>query len=888
MRAVAGPGSRLVTHSVTTRTRLQPLAPAWDSRQHRSLSYAVPSGSAASLLPAQAQQDRAKDKGDIPSRHGAKNIPGLAVKREHLLRSSRALLDLPFDKFMQSLAPETYDGGHLEAQDLDQTLAGAADWADLRMAALVSHNPSELRLAVQTYLAERRVALAHFLALRNALLAKSWPDARRHMVDFNDGAWPAYVLRRAIHTVETPSEVSDALALVASTVRRASMQTPSRKVAYFRPVRYCFATLMPHVLHEHGRAFHLIPRCTDLLLALLKGFPAQVASLELIIYEFASRCTKLADERARAAFRQLLFCLRSDKDAQTLAHTSRNVVVMCINSIEASMQASRNKSKSSEHFANIEVMQDVLQPDLWEYSELRQRALRCAVYVAGRGRDYRRTWQWFNEYQQCKQERGAMMTGTDHLLLARALSRTEQGRKDAWNVFLRAERLLPINTAAGPAEQKELRSTCIHLLEVMAKSLDVDLERALALLGIFTRDSRHAADTELITGAELSKAMRLSRSNVIAYTVVMQGCLLRGQPRTAVIVWRAMLERRVLPTTACLSVLLQNLFQMKDVGNALRQLHLWCEEGVVVPAKSPAELHDVEMDSWSASSAINPGWLANSSAAKAEHDAERHKIKPDPILASVVFSGLHACGADGIDALWSAYQQTIQLFPDAPVLALLLKMTCSNEATASMDARFGRQVFRTMLFKKHPELAEYRNPLLKQFQAHGRAGWIFTEETVGAKMEYWLASVFHPKVVESPVAISDLSGLIFTSKLFEHYVRLLLHLQHSPGLLVEARMLRRELLDVLGYMRTLHLSPSKTHLALTILEVEEHLPPAVAAWQMEALDTWLIEWLGEEGMPTEEQMQRHWQWKMERNGHQSGWFDQVPFRVQPPPSSNVQ
>ncbi len=69
--------------------------------------------------------------------------------------------------------------------------------------------------------------------------------------------------------------------------------------------------------------------------------------------------------------------------------------------------------------------------------------------------------------------------------------------------------------------------------------------------------------------------------------------------------------------------------------------------------------------------------------------------------------------------------------------------------------------------------------------------------------------------------------------------------------------------------------PFENSLALTILEVEEHLPPAIAAKQMDLLDEWLRNWLGAARLPTEVDMRRYWQWKMERNGRPLGWFDPI-------------
>ncbi len=64
-----------------------------------------------------------------------------------------------------------------------------------------------------------------------------------------------------------------------------------------------------------------------------------------------------------------------------------------------------------------------------------------------------------------------------------------------------------------------------------------------------------------------------------------------------------------------------------------------------------------------------------------------------------------------------------------------------------------------MLFGKHPELATSRNALLEELEAHGVAlEWIFSQDTVGARMERWFSSVFQAKEIETPVTPADLNG----------------------------------------------------------------------------------------------------------------------------------
>ncbi|SNX85620.1 uncharacterized protein MEPE_04329 [Melanopsichium pennsylvanicum] len=899
LQRVTNAVSRTITQGPTSTARSQP---TFNAQQHKSISTSS-SRFATTVAPdpsaSQHGHPQAKS-GDATRTRRLASHRQLEKDKEEKLLARQALKDLTFDTFSRVFAPETYDGPWREAQNLEHVLAEAARWGEPWLKHLASNRKS-LRRVFDEYLSDRHVHPDVFLAYRNAMLAQSWSDVRRYMANVPDGKWPSHVLQRSIHTVRTPSEISDSLALLASSIQYSAPLLPVQRTAVFKVVRYCFVTLSTVVLKPHGDAFHLISRLTDTLLALLKTFPTQIAASTDFIYDFSRRLTGLADERARQAMMRLLDWLQADQRVDGSAEIRRKIAGHCIQSLETTTTKSlRHKSRSSEQFVDVHLMEHLLSQNFAPSSELEERMLRSAVWVAGRGRDYHRIWAWFNKYKHHKEERRAQITGSDYLLLAKALLQTEPGRDAAWSTFLRAERLLETAFRADrnkSTKEKRLRrkdfdrqlsSACTDILEVVAKSADVPLEKALLMLGIFVKNSPYAGEgSGVISKTEyLAKAMSLKRADVYAYSLVMHGCLLRQRPRIAVTVWHAMLERCVMPNAAALSVLLQNLFQKKDVRTALQQLQLWCETGVLLPTADVDKLKDVEVDSLSTSTHASPNVLMTpfaSNSSSEDGGGERYRITPDPILASVVFSGLHSCGSQGVEALWSAYQQTIALFPDAPVLALLLKVSCRGASAYGRDALFGQQIFRTLLLSKHPELTTNQDPLRLAVEAQGASGWIFSDDTVGSRMEKWLASVFQSKDASPPqwffnsAATRDLDGLVFTAKLFEHYVRMLLHLQHSPDSPVGFKAVRQELIDVLGWMKQLHLTPTKTHLALTILEIEEHLMPAMAAKQMDVLDAWLNEWLGEKrlSLPSEEEMQKYWQWKMKRNGRGKGWFDKI-------------
>ena len=797
-----------------------------------------------------------------------------------------ALRGLSLEKLLRLVAPETYSGGVLEAQNLAEALKGLEDGGEGVIRGIPRR---QLWWQIQRFFDNRNGDLGTFLSYRNAMLAQSWPDARRHMINIHDGRWPPLVLQRVILKVSTPSEISDALAILQTSLEHTRHMTQEGTPLSLKTLRFCAAYLTKITVKEDGNALHLLLRLTDLLMALVEGFPAHSIPPGDLVNDFVRRCTGLQDERARQAITRVLDWLESQQDSEPFQRMRHNVLRHCINSIQASMTSTPGKSAASEQIGNIQLMDYLLRLDYGSDTDLHQRALQCSVFVAGHARNYQRTWQSFNEYQEYKQKHGSAMACTDYQLLAKALVRSQQGRKEAWHVFLQAEQLLcrqpktafdgVPSTTQSRRRTRELEAACIDLLQVMATSPDVSVTRIFSMLGVFLRDTDRADSRPFVTGERLSRVMHRRRSDVRAYAVVMQGLLMRKRPQCALTVWQVMLRRGVMPNAVVLSLLLQNLFEMRDVRSALQQLHLWCEQGVPKPTGPRHQLNDIEVSSLSSSTLaeVDP-LMPSNSAGETGEATERHIVTPDVVLATIVFNGLHKCGSSGVASLWEAYQLTLKRFPDAPVLAMMLKASCPDNPNSSIDAKFGRRVFRSMLFRKHPELAEYRNSLIDQLESNSSAGWIFSDDTVGSRMEGWLGSVFQPKEATSatpPVDIGDPKALVFTSKLFEHYLRLVLHLQHSSGVQSGARASRQELVELLGWMRELQVTPSATHLALTVLEIEENLPPAVAARQMEALDKWLVEWLGEEAMPQDQVMQRHWQWKIKRNGQRRGWFDRV-------------
>ncbi|GAC93165.1 NAD-dependent histone deacetylase [Pseudozyma hubeiensis SY62] len=892
MTALRHPTSRVGIAAISrgaARTRTQRLILDRGHLHHRSISASATSKittlTHAEVTLAEGSKKIGRNPTLIP-RDGLSQRPKLAVRRQLQPNTLKALQGVPFDRLMRLIAPQSSSEIRHEARNLEEVQFETSAWS----AAVLPK--TEFAAILKQYLDIRNVDVQTFLSYRNAMLAKSWPDARRYMVSIPDHTWPPFVLQRTINTVSTPSEVSDALAILDSNVFRARHLVEAGDTSLFKVLRSGFVVLSRLTVKKSGSTLHLIPRLTDLLLALFEKFPAQMASSPELVYDFTRRCTGIPDQRSRQAITRVVDWLALRQETDKFDIIRDRVVEACIRSIEHSMRLSPGQTSSSAHFAHVELMQRLLRHHPANNAELRSRTLRCAIFAAGLDGNYARTWEWFDEYEHLKRSNGAEMTGSDYQLLAKALVRSREGRRDAWRVYLQGERLWRTQLVEMTRDRSQKRTrtqidevlagNCIDLLEVMAKSDDVPVGEILSMLGIFLKGGdAFTKSRSFVEGDRLSRAMLQRRADPYAYSIVMHGLLIRERSKCALTVWNAMLQRGVMPNAANLSLLLQNLFHLKDVKKAMQQLHLWCEQGLPTTAHQCDKLKAIEVPNFSTTELVDVDMLLPAGTPTPTDQTRRYRVEPDPILATVVFSGLHSCGSQGIGSLWEVYQQTIKRFPDAPVLAMLLKASCTDEASSNVDAQRGRQVFRDMLHRKHPELAEHRNTLREVLGAQGATGWIFSNDSMGARMEGWLTSVFQSPnaeaVDESSAAAEEanLDALVFTPELFEHYLRLLLHLEHSSDSEAKARSIRHEIVDTLSYMRYLHVTPTQTHLALTVLDIEENFPPAVATQQMDALDAWIVDWLGERGMPTEEVMQRHWSWKTRRNGQRKGWFEPV-------------
>ncbi|PWZ01291.1 hypothetical protein BCV70DRAFT_235997 [Testicularia cyperi] len=790
-----------------------------------------------------------------------------AQQRTSAPPGSRRLQKLNVQSITKLFLPRPGSQALAVATTIREAVQGAEPWSTLGS---LPRDSQELSRLLQHYLAQKSVDEQDWLAIRNALLADSWARVRAFMINIDDRHWPSFLLSHAFRTVDTNSEISDALAVLLAKVQRASSWETRKSdfSAVAKELRACLAILTSKVLQGRNR-LHLLSRLNGVVAAvarllLMYGTErAQHVRYADLVDGYVAQLVRHDDDRAREAVLSLAQMCRSDLTTRdALDTTFERIARRCL----APEPAGFHPEPSTDFLSATFV--DALLKHLHGHLplELVKAGHQAAIRAAGRDRKYRQIKHHFDELTLlCSRPSDV---GVDSLLhYAKALSRTKRGSAEALRTVLQADRLLRQqwrNVAASEFDKiKETYEEAYHtILEVASRQPEVPVDRILAMLAISTTST---GDT--LTGS----ATWSLHSSVRAYTVCMQGFAARKQPRLTLAVWKAMLTRGVAPNVVSLSVLLQALFQMGDTLIALQQLRLWTEDGGPVAAVAEqfgyARSLSLDLDD------IETKFSEPLVPVESPDQVIRCTVKADAQLANVVFSGLSQSGTRGIETLWTAYCETISRFPDAPVLSLLLKTTCAEPTASSFEATVGREIFRSLLFLTHSDLEGYENPLCRQLDEQGFASWLVSHD--GSRVQRWFSSLLHTKTASSSPARLKAPGLVFTDKLFDHYIRLLLHVHHSAGYLSSSGGMVKELLDVLGWMKELNLRPTESSLALVVLEIEEGLPPIVAARQMDAIDEWLHDWLGSDGIPDDRQMQSYWKWKMKRNGRGGGWFDRL-------------
>lgn len=758
----------------------------------------------------------------------------------------------------EALVSEAGDAAIFPARTLQDSLVGVTKWPGL-------NTKLDLVDELERTLSALCISTDHWLAFRNALLAKSWPEIRTLMQNVEDQAWPDFVFAHALTLIKTPTEADKALCIFRSMLRRANYASSALLDLRLRT----FQSLSNLVLLRFGQV-HLVPWLSKILSDLLASPKAVTDPRHAgVVLAYANNLCRYADDRAREAVQKLLDMLPLPVYDAQAPSLHRSIVHMCLES-EKLFSPKGKQSRSSHQFCNGSFMDQLIPRIPLNDAHTCRWAYRVAIAVADRDRRHVKKIHSLAKNLMMISPDSSDDNIVDLLLYAKALSSIPGWNNNALRSLTDFYQLRSEQASAAGVHYEPSKRFLFELLEIVTKNRSVPTQKILSLLGIGVQPRSEDERDSLPTSLETSM-MRIS-TNPVAYARVMQGLIHRGESWLVPKLWRVMLDRRVPPTPATLTLLLGALFKMRQARTALQQLDLWLRKGVpLLRASIKVQLPDgaaINLKSMDLEKELAVDVCSDTTAAS---DRRRFVLEPDPMLAMVVLKGLHSCDAPGIEFMWNTYCHLMK-FPDAPVLSLFLQLMCNPHSPfATVTPNLGRETFRTLLFSKHPELQDYVNPLCTKLGS-GTGRWLFSGESPDNRIERWLSTF----VSKSPTKLLPIDArtdaLIFTTQLFDHYMRLLIH-AHQCSVLSSSKLISEEILNTLGWMKELHVRPSQDTIALAILELEECLPPPVAVNQMAMIDDWLTDWLGTAQVPSENQMRRYWKWKIRRNGRGGGWFD---------------
>jgi hypothetical protein len=231
-----------------------------------------------------------------------------------------------------------------------------------------------------------------------------------------------------------------------------------------------------------------------------------------------------------------------------------------------------------------------------------------------------------------------------------------------------------------------------------------------------------------------------------------------------------------------------------------------------------------------------------------------------------------------------------KIVPDGSCIDIVIS-TARSAASASMSGRqsnnaswqgafpalYARDIFQAFLVGRYPDLPELAFNPLEQISS----GWVMRGEMSLRKVERWLLSPFQTEQQRSAaVEAEELQqwrayganvGSMVDSRLLCTYATLLQRLQsmQQNGLIQSEAQFGNEILQLLSYHKVLGIRPSRKMTTIACLEIARTAPPAsTARWgggdgtdsPAGPLHHWLVDWLGADSIPTEEEMARTWNW----------------------------
>ncbi|PWN52817.1 hypothetical protein IE53DRAFT_384707 [Violaceomyces palustris] len=854
--------------------------------------------------------------------------------------SSRSVLEgYRYDLLTLHLSPASQDPKRAQAiipaLTVEDALSGLASWAfQLRLS---EHQKLEITAEqLRSYLKQQNKSEEEWLRSRNALAAPSWTQARAYMEGSGESSWRGFVLRNCLFKISNMAEAEDALCVLEANHQRLRL----------RRFWHSFCILAEKALLEMP-CLHLCGRMTDLAVWFMGREEVEENAAYRLGSHFAFLLIRHSDERARRAALRLYQGAKAK--SATLAERI-NAILLQVNRWEPTCFLDKTRKVPAPAFKSRRegfLDADIASKLLEGWTGDRSIPLMAAIKAAARRGDLSLARQWFDELDDIRESKRRASSENDSASPSDGTLTKEEMEKELKKLAFYVKSLMLIKSEAAsneawdavqtyqdkaqsfslePESVGEL-SNWLAVAELAARDSRIPVDHVLSFLRIATSNDK--VDKFPIQGLP-SKFADLLVSSEKAHTRIMIGLSQRGDYRTVLGVWQAMLRRGIRPSVVCFNIYLQTLFEMRDARTAMEQVKTWTTDGVLL-----ANEHVESKDFLTLPEILPTGeGTADSGEVEPSHgvDAEaagvkvgRLTLRPNEITVAILFQGLYRNrSSNAVYDIWSALKETTGVIPGAPLLDILMKSALGSDRNAlreghqlTWDGNFSpyiaKKVFHQILMKQYPFLKRCKGPL--EGYKHG---WAMRGELGMRMVERWMGNLlFRTRKATTPSGrlveiegaadpsgtqqrlrsmgssttngadapsleevggTEDLSNSInVCSKLFERYVRLILFMRDNPPPRksifpsedeVATEFDLEELVMVLSWMKKLDLRPTKMTLSMICLEVYESTPPSAAAWGggdesnfAGPLRGFLVDWLGESGLPTEREMKMAWKRK---------------------------
>lgn len=743
---------------------------------------------------------------------------------------------------------------------------------------LVGHDAEEVA-ELRKALAARSVSEASWLTWRKALVSllherATWSDVLADMTSQDNNAeWPAFILSRSLKRVYTMSEAGSATKSLAANVHLYRRDVATKSVIM----------LAERAFDRRIQALHLAREITDIAIALATRLAEEMYKLsdeaverrqrkhdriEVFLARYLSRLLRYDDDRAREN------ALRVLETAEATLPAPPGLLFRQLFGVSYKRTGYRNRWLTvdmAEHL--FEAMARLnLAPDEDMYH--------AAMNAAGRAGNVQKARQWLLAVRTIRLGKSPLPD--------RAHRNRVPVSPDLSDALDERSLPTPSNTSylAALAHADDFESGIAHFDRLLQARGQSDNFRAL--VGIIKQStwdwsnflSMAARMDSIDPMTVLSMMEPLPASNPSpnkvrsdgdeprldcnSFAMVMNGFFERGLHDSALATWNAMIKRKILPNDLALAALCKVLLKCGQSAEALRQLQKWIKPGI-----RERKLMDGRRGDASAASAIP------SDPQSAEE--ESHKIPASIDLMNSVLESLGRANESlAAYKLWKMMYPKLNVAPNEKTLSTLLSIAYGSHTRGSRTdseptlwaatpaAWTARRIFRSQLFGQHPELETCLNPLEGADQ-----GWVLRGEMGIHNFKTWMGGRVRQFVGSDRAKQSRPESdyyLNFTPRLFHHYLLLCQHLRStseggrgSRSGSASDTLQWDEIPRVLAWMRSLDVRPYRNSLVLAMLEMGEVLPPGITMRNGEGpMAKWLGEWLGEESIPTEDELAESW------------------------------